>query len=155
LFSADAQRLRRFEQEARATAALNHPNVVAVFDVGTQNGSTYMVSELLEGKTLRAVMQDNPMPVRLAMEYAVQIVCGLDAAHEKGIVHRDLKPDNIFITRDGRAKILDFGLAKLALPKRAPELGIGGSDARFDDGARDDPGHSGVYGARASPGAGC
>jgi Tol biopolymer transport system component len=112
-FSSDPQRLQRFEQEARATAALNHPNILAVHDTGLQDGSPYIVSELLEGETLREKLRTGPVPVRKAIEYAQQIVRGLAAAHDKGIVHRDLKPDNVFITRDGRAKILDFGLAKL------------------------------------------
>ena len=113
-FAADADRLRRFEQEARAVAALNHPNILAVFDIGQHDGSPFLVSELLEGETLRAVMDRGAMPQRKTIEYGVQIAHGLAAAHEKGIVHRDLKPENIFVTKDARIKILDFGLAKLA-----------------------------------------
>jgi hypothetical protein len=112
-FSADADRLRRFEQEARAAAALNHPNILAVHDIGTHDGAPYVVSELLEGTTLREALTAGPLPVRKALDYAIQICNGLAAAHEKGVVHRDLKPENLFITRDGRVKILDFGLAKL------------------------------------------
>ena len=112
-FSADAQRLARFEQEASAAGALNHPNVLSVHDVGTQDGSPYVVSELLEGETLRERLSGGALPPRKALDYALQITRGLAAAHERGIVHRDLKPENIFITRDGRAKILDFGLVKL------------------------------------------
>jgi eukaryotic-like serine/threonine-protein kinase len=111
--SLDADRLRRFEQEALATAALNHPNILAVFDIGSSDGSPYVVSELLEGETLRERLRSGPIVVRKALDYALQIAHGLAAAHEKGIVHRDLKPDNLFITKDGRVKILDFGLAKL------------------------------------------
>ncbi len=114
-FSADADRLRRFEQEARAAGVLNHPNITAVHDVGQHEGAPYVVQELLEGETLRAVLAGGRMSTRRAIEYAVQVVHGLAAAHEKGIVHRDLKPENIFVTRDGRVKILDFGLAKLTL----------------------------------------
>jgi eukaryotic-like serine/threonine-protein kinase len=114
-FARDADRLRRFEQEARAVAALNHPNILAVFDIGEQNGAPFIVSELLEGESLRAALDRGVMPQRKTIEYGVQIAHGLAAAHEKGIVHRDLKPENIFITKDGRIKILDFGLAKLAL----------------------------------------
>jgi hypothetical protein len=116
-FSADADRLRRFEQEARAAAALNHPNILSVHDIGSHpstgsgQGMPYVVSELLEGETLRARI--GTLPVRKACEYAIQIARGLAAAHEKGIVHRDLKPENLFVTDDGRVKILDFGLAKL------------------------------------------
>jgi Tol biopolymer transport system component len=112
-FSSDPQRLQRFEQEAHATAALNHPNILAVHDIGQQDGAPYIVSELLEGETLREKLRAGPAPVRKTIEYAQQIARGLAAAHDKGIVHRDLKPENVFITRDGRAKILDFGLAKL------------------------------------------
>jgi hypothetical protein len=111
--SADPDRLHRFEQEARAAAALNHPNIVAVHDIGTHDGSPYIVSELLDGETLRNRLQGGALPVRKAIECAVQIARGLGAAHDKGIVHRDLKPENLFVTVDGRVKILDFGLAKL------------------------------------------
>jgi hypothetical protein len=111
--SLDADRLRRFEQEALATAALNHPNILAVFDIGTSEGSPYVVSELLEGETLRERLRGGAVPVRKTLDYAMQMAHGLAAAHEKGIIHRDLKPENLFITKDGRVKILDFGLAKL------------------------------------------
>ena len=109
----DPDRLRRFEQEARATAALNHPNILAIFDVGTHDGVSYVVSELLDGETLRDRLKPGPLPLRKAIDFATQIARGLAAAHEKGIVHRDLKPENIFVSPDGRVKILDFGLAKL------------------------------------------
>jgi eukaryotic-like serine/threonine-protein kinase len=109
----DPERLQRFEQEARAAAALNHPNILAVYDIGQHDGSPHIVSELLEGGTLRERLNGGALPVRKAVEYAIQIAHGLAAAHEKGIVHRDLKPENIFVTTDGRVKILDFGLAKL------------------------------------------
>ena len=113
-FSRDADRLRRFEQEARAVAALNHPNILAIHDFGEQAGAPYLVSELLEGSSLRAELENGALPSRKAADYAAQIAQGLAAAHEKSIIHRDLKPENIFITKDGRVKILDFGLAKLA-----------------------------------------
>lgn len=109
----DPDRLQRFEQEARATAALNHPNILVVHDVGTDRNIPYVVSELLEGQTLRQLLESGAVPPRKAAEYAIQIANGLAAAHDRGIVHRDLKPENIFVTKDGRAKILDFGLAKL------------------------------------------
>ena len=112
-FSTDAARLARFEQEARAAAGLNHPNILAVFDVGQLGDSPYIVSELLDGSTLRDLLGGTGLPVRKAIEYGAQIAKGLTAAHDKGIVHRDLKPENVFITTDGRVKILDFGLAKL------------------------------------------
>ena len=112
--SAEVDRLRRFEQEARSVAALNHPNILAVHDIGTHDGAPYMVCELLEGETLRARLHGGVLSPRKAVELAIQIAEGLAAAHEKGIVHRDLKPENIFLTKDGRVKILDFGLAKIA-----------------------------------------
>jgi serine/threonine protein kinase len=112
-FSADADRLRRFEQEARAAGVLNHPNITAVHDIGTHEDAPYVVQELLEGETLRSVLLGGRLPQRKTIDYSLQIVHGLAAAHEKGIVHRDLKPENIFVTNDGRVKILDFGLAKL------------------------------------------
>jgi serine/threonine protein kinase len=111
--SHDPDRLRRFKQEARAAAALNHPNILAVHQMGTHEGAPYIVSELLEGSTLRGLLLRGPQPVRKAIDVGVQIARGLAAAHEKGIVHRDLKPENLFVTKDGRVKILDFGLAKL------------------------------------------
>src|SRR5262245_31400184 len=109
-FAKDADRLKRFEQEARATSALNHPNILTVYDIGEHEGAPFIVAELLEGEELRARLDGGAMPVRKAIEYAQQITAGLAAAHEKGIVHRDLKPENLFVTKDGRVKILDFGL---------------------------------------------
>jgi Tol biopolymer transport system component len=119
LVSLEPQRLLRFESEARAAAALNHPNILAVYQMGTYLGVPYMVTELLEGKTLTETIRRGPLPLRRAIDYAVQIAQGLAAAHEKGIIHRDLKPDNLFVTKDGRIKILDFGLAKLVQPKES------------------------------------
>jgi Tol biopolymer transport system component len=118
-FSSDSDRLHRFEQEARVLSALNHPNLLAIYDIGSQDGVHYLVSELLEGESLRERLNQGPLPLRKLVDSGVQIAKGLAAAHEKGIVHRDLKPDNVFLTKDGRAKILDFGLAKQA---------VGGSD---------------------------
>jgi len=112
-YSADADRLRRFEQEARAAGILNHPNITAVYDIGSHDGAPYVVTELLEGETLRSRISSGPVPQRKAIDFSLQIAHGLAAAHEKGIVHRDLKPENLFVTKDGRVKILDFGLAKL------------------------------------------
>ena len=120
-FSQDADRLKRFEQEARAAGVLNHPGITAVHDIGTVDGAPYIVTELLEGETLRSRLGAGAVPARKAIDYAVQIAKGLAAAHEKGIVHRDLKPENLFLTNDGRVKILDFGLAKLK-----PETGQDG-----------------------------
>jgi len=113
-FARESDRLQRFETEARAVAALNHPNILAIFDIGQHNGSPFLVSELLEGETLREVLEGGPLPQRKAIEYGVQIAQGLASAHEKGIIHRDVKPENIFVSREGRIKILDFGLAKQA-----------------------------------------
>ena len=112
-FSQDPDRLRRFEQEAQAAAALNHPNILAIHQFGTFEGAPYLVSELLDGTTLRQLMERGPIPVRKIIDYAIQIAHGLAAAHERNIVHRDLKPENLFVVKDGRVKILDFGLAKL------------------------------------------
>jgi serine/threonine protein kinase/dipeptidyl aminopeptidase/acylaminoacyl peptidase len=114
--SGDVEALRRFEQEARAAGMLNHPNILAIYDIGNEGGQNYIVSELLEGESLRARIRHSPIPPRRALDYAAQIARGLSAAHERNIVHRDLKPENLFITRDGHVKILDFGLAKLAGP---------------------------------------
>jgi serine/threonine protein kinase len=114
--SADAERLHRFEQEACAAGALNHPNILVIHHIDTHEGAPYIVSELLEGETLRQRISGTAMAQRRVIDYASQIAHGLAAAHKKGIVHRDLKPDNIFITKDGRVKIFDFGLAKLAQP---------------------------------------
>jgi serine/threonine protein kinase/Tol biopolymer transport system component len=112
-FANNADRLRRFEQEAHATSALNHPNILTVYDIGAHEGAPFIVAELLEGEELRAQLEPGALPVRTSLEYAQQITTGLAAAHEKGIIHRDLKPENLFVTKDGRVKILDFGLAKL------------------------------------------
>ncbi|HMG88384.1 MAG TPA: protein kinase [Terracidiphilus sp.] len=113
LTTSEPERLRRFEQEARAAAALNHPNILAVYQMGLHQGAPYLVSEILEGETLRDRLKRGPLPIRKVVDYGVQIAKGLAAAHEKGIVHRDLKPENLFLTNDGHAKILDFGLARL------------------------------------------
>src|SRR5262245_55425413 len=104
-FAADASRLRRFEQEARAAGQINHPNILAVYDIGNHAGSSYIVSELLEGESLTARLKAGALPTRRAVDYARQIADGLSAAHEKNLVHRDLKPDNLFVTNDGRLKI--------------------------------------------------
>jgi serine/threonine protein kinase len=112
-FSSDPDRMKRFEQEARAAGVLNHPNVTAVYDIGFHDGAPYVVQELLEGETLRTELSGGRFSPRKAIEYATQMAQGLAAAHDKGIVHRDLKPENLFVTKDGRVKILDFGLAKL------------------------------------------
>jgi len=123
-FATDADRLRRFEQEARAAGGLNHPNILVIHDVGSTDGSPYVVSELLEGETLRDRLREGPLSLRKAIQTAVQIAQGLAVAHDKGIVHRDLKPENVFVTTDGRVKILDFGLAKLTQGTLSPaEMG--------------------------------
>src|SRR5919109_1726440 len=123
LLWANAPALARFEREAKAVAALSHPNILSIFDFGVADGVAYAVTELLEGETLREHLADGPIPPRKAIDYAVQIASGLAAAHDKGIVHRDLKPENLFLTKDGRIKILDFGLAKLVSQTRASDPG--------------------------------
>ncbi len=114
--TSDPERSRRFEQEAQAAASLNHPNILTVYQMGTYESVPYLVSELLEGETLREALRRGPLPMNKAIDYAMQIAHGLTAAHKEGIVHRDLKPENLFITEEGRVKILDFGLAKLMEP---------------------------------------
>jgi serine/threonine protein kinase len=132
--STDSQRLHRFEQEARAVGALNHPNILAVFHLGSYDGAPYLVSELLEGETLRQVLKRGPISVRKVIDFGVQIAHGLEAAHERGIVHRDLKPENLFVTRGGRIKILDFGLAKLTQPLQPSEYGTSTATTGTDPG---------------------
>jgi len=126
LYSDDSDRLRRFEQEAKAAGVLNHPNITAVYDIGRHDGSPYVVQELLEGETLRSALAGGRLSVKTAIHYALQIALGLAAAHDKGIVDRDLKPENLFVTRSGRVKILDFGLAKLTRsePRVGPESNL-------------------------------
>jgi eukaryotic-like serine/threonine-protein kinase len=134
LVSSDRERLRRFEQEARAAAALNHPNILAVFQMGTYEGTPYLVSELLEGETLREHIKRGRIGLRRAIGYALQVARGLAAAHEKGIVHRDLKPENLFVTKDGRVKILDFGLAKLMQPQSSFDQDAPSGDGETEPG---------------------
>lgn len=130
--AADPDRLRRFEQEARAASAISHPNLLAVFDIGEQEGVRFLVTELLEGETLRDLLERGPLGAARALELTAQFARGLAAAHERGIVHRDLKPENLFLTRDGHAKILDFGLAKVRPPTAPEELAtqVGGFPTR-------------------------
>jgi len=129
----DADRLLRFEQEARATSALNHPNILTIYDIGSHEGSPFIVAELLEGEELRQQVDAGALPQRKALDYARQIASGLAAAHERGITHRDLKPENLFVTTDGRVKILDFGLAKL----RPQRIEPGGSNVATQKGITD------------------
>jgi eukaryotic-like serine/threonine-protein kinase len=152
--SCDTDRLRRFEQEARAIAALNHPNILSLYDIGQYNGSPFLVSELLEGESLGAVVRRGAVPQRKAIECAAQVARGLAAAHDKGFVHRDLKPENLFLTVDGWVKILDFGLAKLTqleVASTTPSTQgstVGGPDA---DRTRNRAWHAGLYVAGAGP----
>lgn len=113
IYATNPDRLRWFEKEARAAAALNHPNILAVYELGNHEGTPYLVSELLEGETLRERLKRGALPVRKVVQHGIQIARGLAAAHDKGIVHRDLKPENLFLTKDGQVKILDFGLAHM------------------------------------------
>ncbi len=152
-FANDAGRLGRFEQEARATSALNHPNILTVYDIGQHEGAPFIVAELLEGEELRAQLNQGPIAPRKAVEYAQQIAAGLAAAHGKGIVHRDLKPENLFVTTGERVKILDFGLAKLRAP-RTGAVDIGRFDAEKAHRSRHSDGHGRVYGSGAGARAG-
>src|SRR5262245_62015506 len=111
--SQDPERLKRFEREASSASSLNHPNIVTIHDIGSQDSVSYIAMELVEGKPLRSVMLPGPLPVRQLLQLGAQIADGLARAHASGIVHRDLKPENVMVTEDGHVKILDFGLAKL------------------------------------------
>jgi eukaryotic-like serine/threonine-protein kinase len=133
-FAADAERLRRFEQEAKAASALNHPNILVIYDIGERDGAPFLVMELLEGETLRERLRSGPLPVRKALDIAMQTAHGVAAAHEKGIIHRDLKPANIFVTNDGRVKILDFGLAKLTEQNQSSSISETQSPTRTSGG---------------------
>jgi hypothetical protein len=137
-FASDPARLHRFKQEAEATAALNHPNILTIYQVGQHESTFYIVAELLQGDSLRERLRLGPLPVRTATDYAVQISRGLAAAHERGIIHRDLKPENIFVTKDGRIKILDFGLAKLV--DHRPDRGGGDEETKSLVAQRTEPG---------------
>ena len=132
--STDSDRLRRFEQEAQSASALNHPNIMAVYDIGSHDGAPYIVTELLEGETLRERLAAGPLSPRKAAEYAAQVARGLSAAHAKGIVHRDLKPENVFVTDEDHVKILDFGLAKLTAASTAGETNRPGDEAATEPG---------------------
>src|SRR5262245_4371647 len=143
-FTTNAERLRRFEQEARAASALNHPNILTIYDTGAHEGAPFIVSELLEGETLRERLEAGALPVRKAIDSALQLSRGLAAAHGKGIVHRDLKPENLFITEDARLKILDFGLAKLKPPSGLgslrPQAGVENPTETYHPAVDTDPG---------------
>src|SRR5262249_40862982 len=116
LFSSNQDRLQRFEKEARSASALNHPNILTIYEIGTSDASSYIAMEYVDGKTLREMLQSGPLPARKAVQIAFQLAEGLAKAHEAGIIHRDLKPENIMVSKDGYIKILDFGLAKLFVP---------------------------------------
>jgi serine/threonine protein kinase len=147
-FSADADRRTRFEQEARAASALNHPNIVTIYEIGASDSTIYIAMELVEGKTLREVLPGAPLPIRRLLDLGFQMADGLAKAHAAGIVHRDIKPENVMVSRDGSVKILDFGLAKLLKEQpqdesSAPRPTIGGGHG---------PGHRGLHVARAGSG---
>jgi serine/threonine protein kinase len=141
-YATDAERVRRFEQEAKAASALNHPNILTIYDIGTHQGAPFIVSELLEGETLRERLQAGALPARKTIDYVLQLSRGLAAAHGKGIIHRDLKPENLFITEDARLKILDFGLAKLkpAWGSLRRPAGVEESTETYNQGMDTDPG---------------
>jgi serine/threonine protein kinase len=115
-FASDPDRLRRFEQEARSASALNHPNIISIYDVGCEGANSYIAMEFVDGKTLRDLLETGPISIEKSLQIAAQIADGLAKAHAAGIVHRDVKPENVMVTRDGFVKILDFGLAKLTRP---------------------------------------
>ena len=138
-FSADADRRSRFEQEARSASALNHPNIVTIYEIGSTNATTYIAMELVDGKTLREVLEAGPLPNRRLLDLAFQMADALAKAHSAGIVHRDLKPENVMVSRDGTVKMLDFGLAKLL--KEQPEEHV-----ERADGTRDEGGHRARHG---------
>ena len=142
----DPDALARFEREAKAVAALSHPNILAIHDFGREEGTVYAAMELLEGETLRQRLQDGALPTRKAVEIALEIAGGLAAAHEKGIVHRDLKPENVFLLGSGQVKVLDFGLARM--DPVAPEAARRADDVALD-GAGPGDGHRGLHGPRA------
>ena len=144
----DTERLARFEQEARSASALNHPNIVTIYEVGSAEGVSYIAMELVDGKTLRDLVAPGPIPARRLLPIAAQVADGLAKAHESGIVHRDLKPENVMVNRDGFVKILDFGLAKLAAPVGGRRLAA--RDAgRARHPARDGHGHGRLHVPRA------
>ena len=152
-FASDEDRLRRFRLEAQSASSLNHPNILTVYDIGTTDQSPYIVMELLEGESLGSRLKAGKLGVGRAVDYGKQIAAGLAAAHGKGITHRDIKPDNLFITKDGRVKILDFGLAKAAAGHRR---GRWRRPADYRHQCRRRHGHGGVHVARtgARPGGG-
>ena len=139
--SSDRERVGRFEREARAASALNHPNIVTIHEVGEAQGRAYLVMERIEGQTLREILQEGPLPMRRLLSIAAQAADGLARAHESGIVHRDLKPENLMVTKDGFVKILDFGLAKLVELRNVRGRSHGSADGherhRGGNGSRD------------------
>src|SRR5256885_2401033 len=124
-FIRDAERVLRFTQEARAASALNHPNIITIYDIGESSEVPYIATEFIDGQTLRQRIAAGPLPLALALDYAIQAAGALAAAHEAGIVHRDIKPENIMIRSDGYVKVVDFGLAKLT--ERSPDPGDSGT----------------------------
>ena len=150
LFARDSDRLARFEREAKAVATLSHPNILSIFDLGTDHGTAYAVTELLEGETLRGRLEAGALPQRKAVEYAGQIAAGLAAAHDKGIAHRDIKPENLFVTTDGRIK--DPRLRSGSTNRVAEWRSDVRADGNRTDGSWNRPRHGGVHGARAGAG---
>ena len=146
--AADGDGLRRFEREARAASALNHPNIVTIYELGEDGSTHYIAMELIEGKTLREMLTASSLPIRRSIEIAAQVAEGLAKAHEAGIAHRDLKPENLMVSHDGFVKILDFGLAKLASPNGEVADATSALSSTADS-PRRDPGHAGLHVAGA------
>ncbi len=154
-FTVDTERIRRFQQEAQTVIALNHPNIVTIYEIGEENGTHYIISELIEGETLRQRLARGSMPPEKIVEVGVQIGNALAAAHRAGVVHRDIKPENIMLRDDGYVKVLDFGIAKLTQPKNGGDPAQRAQDTGFPDYFRINHGHLALHVARAAPRRAC
>ncbi len=151
-FAEDEDRMSRFVREARSASALNHPNIITIHEIGESDGTHFIATEFIDGKTLREYARANPLNYKSALEIAIQLASALDEAHSAGIVHRDIKPDNVMIRANGLAKILDFGIAKFAA---SPTIdGEGATAIRSQNASGDDHRHAAIHVARAGSGQG-